>query len=116
MCGQARLKRKGMLKVDVTPIDRILALAHRLTSLQRLQLESRIADQPGAMRAQIGAWAFLNREALNEALPPRLRPHMPRFWKAVDEVCRRDDKRSRKVPRCCRDGFQQAEQKLHAGD
>jgi hypothetical protein len=114
MCGEARSKRKGMLKVDLTPVDRILALVHRLSSLQRLQLENRIADHPGAMRAQMGAWAFLNREALNAALPPRLRPHVPRFWIAVDEVCRRNDRRVRRIPRCCREGLWWAKQHLRS--
>lgn len=113
MCSATDLKRKGYKRMDMVPLDHILALMERLTTDQRIALETRIVDRPGTLRAQMGAWAFSNREAMQEELPARLHADIDRFWKAVDEVCKRNDRKPAKIGKCCRIGAARARRALH---
>ena len=91
-----------MVRVDMTPVDEIFAMIGKLNRHQRAWLEFRIVDRPGVLRTHMGAWALLRRKELQKELPEELRKHVDRFWRAVDAVCRRDDRRPQSLPRCCR--------------
>lgn len=99
-------------RVDMTPVDEIMALMGALDAGQRAHLEARIVGHPGLMRDCMGAWAFLHRSEMLEELPGGLRDHVDRFWRAIDRACRRIDRKPLRLPKCCRDAERRAKRAL----
>jgi len=112
MREQMNRPRNGCVKVDMAPVDEILALAGRLDANQRMHLDVRLMSRPGLVRSCFTVWAYLHRHELARELPAGVRGLVSRFWRTIDEICRKHDRRAPRLPRCCTAGLAQAKRNL----
>ena len=112
MCNESEMRRRGFSKIDMTPVDEILVRVKRLNEVQMVALETRLFGEPRVAAAQFVAWEFDNRKALLDALPSNFRSQTGNFWKAIEKVCKFNDRARWRIPKCCLNGERIAEREL----
>src|SRR5687767_10741184 len=77
----------GYERVDLTPVDEIMARVHLLDGAQRANFEGRVFSRPTVLLHCLTVWGYVNKDSLSKNLTPDIRAVARRLWRLIDRCC-----------------------------